>query len=87
MPVYIDLLPVVQPDTCFSVEQECLNIDDSQFVRKLYKKIKDKNPVVAMWIKNWAKKTIDPKGAAICALITYRLLESQEEADYLNELF
>jgi hypothetical protein len=40
-----------------------------------------------MWIKNWAKKTIDPKGAAICALITYRLLESQEEADYLNELF
>jgi len=79
-------LPIVQPETCFAIEGECVNQDDTVLVKKLYKQIKRKNPIVAVWIREWSKKTKDKMGAMACALIVYRLIESQFEADFMNEM-
>jgi hypothetical protein len=77
-------LPVVKPETCFSIERECLGVRDVEFIKKTLKKIMKNNPVVAMWIKNYSKTTKDRFGAIVCAVVVYRLLESQDEADFLN---
>ena len=79
-------LPIVQPETCFSLEQEVINVDDKDYVKRVLRKIARINPVVALWIKNYSKKTKDRLGAIVCAVMVYRLLESQEEADFLNEI-
>ena len=79
-------LPVVKPETCFSIERECLGVRDVEFIKKTLKKIMKNNPVVAMWIKNYSKTTKDRFGAIVCAVVVYRLLESQDEADFLNEI-
>ena len=59
---------------------------DVEFIKKTLKKIMKNNPVVAMWIKNYSKTTKDRFGAIVCAVVVYRLLESQDEADFLNEV-
>jgi hypothetical protein len=79
-------LPFVKPETCFSIERECLGVRDVEFIKKMLKKIMESNPVVAMWIKNYSKTTKDRFGAIVCAVVVYRLLESQDEADFLNEI-
>ena len=79
-------LPVVKPETCFSIERECLGVRDVEFIKKTLKKIMKNTPVVAMWIKNYSKTTKDRFGAIVCAVVVYRLLESQDEADFLNEV-
>jgi len=79
-------LPIVQPETCYSIEQEVIGLPDKEYVKKVLKKISEVNPVVALWIKNYSKTTQDRIGAIVCAVVVYRLLESQEEADFLNEI-
>lgn len=79
-------LPIVKPETCFSIERECANVPDAKFVKSMLKKIAEENPVIAMWIKNYSKTTKDRFGAIVCAVVVYRLLESQDEADFLNEI-
>lgn len=79
-------LPIVKPETCFSLEREVKDLNDKDYVKKVLKKINEINPVVAMWIKNYSKKTNDRLGSIVCAVMVYRLLESQEEADFLNEI-
>ena len=79
------MMPIVKPETCYSLEGDCLNKSDYATAKKLYKRIRKENPVIALWIREWAKKTDDKTGAMICALVTYRLLESQIEADELNK--
>jgi hypothetical protein len=83
----MNALPFVKPEICYSVEQECLNIPDKVFAKKIYKKLKKTNPIVALWIKKYAKTTKDPLATMICSLIVYRLLESQSESDSLGEYF
>lgn len=80
-------IPIVKPETCFALEKECKNLDDKEIVKKLMKKVQKENPVVATWIKRWAKHTKDHHGAMVCALIAYRMLESQSQADILNEFY
>ena len=79
-------LPVVKPETCYSIERECIDIPDTEYCKKMLKKINNDNPVIATWIKNFSKTTNDRLGAIVCAVVVYRLLESQDEADYLNEV-
>ncbi len=79
-------MPFIQHETCFSIEGECIDVDDIDVVKKLYKKLKKTNPVVALWIKQYSKHTKDKIGAMACALITYRLIESQMEADAMNDM-
>ena len=85
--MYENVLPVVQPETCFSVEHEIENFDDKVFIRRMLKRVMSKNPILGLWVKQYAKSSKDPKSTMICALVLYRLLESQEEADYMNDNF
>jgi len=80
-------MPIVQPETCFAIEEECKDLTDKETVNRLFKKLKKNNPVVAAWIKRWSNTTKDSLGAMACALIAYRLLESQSEADFMNEIY
>ena len=79
-------LPIVKPETCYSIERELIGLPDNEYVKKVLRKMTEINPVVALWIKNYSKKTKDRIGAIVCAVVVYRLLESQEEADFLNEI-
>ena len=81
-----DLLPVVEPEVCFSVERMCTSESDA-FIFEYLDEIKKKNPIVALWITRFAKTTEDKIGAMACAAIAYKLLESQAEANALAEMF
>lgn len=85
--MFESIMPIVQPEVCFSLEDECRNVSDAETVKRLYKKVKKENPIVAMWIKNWAKQSKDRISSMACALITYRLIQSQIEADMMNRSF
>lgn len=80
-----NFLPIVKPETCFSVEKNCFSSDD--FLSKHLSEIRKKNPIVGMWIDRFSKTTEDKEGSVACAVIVYKLLESQEEANYLNSIF
>ena len=82
-----NMMPIVQVETCFAIEQECKDCSDKETVDRLFKKVKKSNPVIATWIKRWSKTTKDSLGAMACALVAYRLLESQSEADFMNEFY
>ena len=82
-----DCMPVVKAETCFSIQGECTNVSDIETVKRLFKKIKKENPIVAQWVKNWSEQTDDKIGAMTCALITYRLIQSQLEANMMNETY
>lgn len=81
-----DLLPLVHPDICFSLQKEVQNVPDIEFIKKSLKAIKKTNPVVAMWIKQFSKESNDRTMTALCAIVVYRMLESQQQADLLSEL-
>lgn len=79
-------LPEVHPETCFSIGHWCSQKTDREIVKSLYKKVKKKNPVLALWIKTWSEKTTDKFGSMACGLILYRLIESQFEANEMKNL-
>jgi hypothetical protein len=81
-----NLLPVVDPKVCFSVEKMCEQ-DNDRFILEYLSDIKKKNPIVALWITRFAKTTNDKLGAVACAAIAYKLLESQSEANMLAEMY
>jgi hypothetical protein len=80
------ILPVVKPETCFSVEHE-IEDNEKTFIRRSLHHLMSNNPILGMWIKQYAKSSKDPKSTMICALVLYKLLESQEEADFMNDNF
>lgn len=79
-------LPLVMPELCYSLQKEVENMEDSKFIVKHMKELKQKNPVVALWIKEFGKTSKDRKVTMICALMVYRMLESQMECDILSDL-
>lgn len=74
-------LPLVKPEICGSLDHEITGIIDEEYISKELHKIKKNNPTVYEWISRFMKQTDDPTGTAMCAIITYRLLESQAESD------
>ena len=79
------LLPIVNPEICFSLQREVFNISDIQFIKKQLKLLKKKNPVIALWIKEFSKRSEDRLFTMMCALMVYRMLEIQFEVDEMNE--
>jgi hypothetical protein len=76
-------LPLVKEEICWPVEKELLETD---FLTKYSKHIIEVNPVVGTAIGIFIDKLPHYcKGAAIIAAsVTYRLLESQAEADRME---
>jgi len=62
------------------------NYDDKQFLKSELRKIRNVNPLVAEFIVNYAKTTKVREHVCFCAVMVYKLLYSQAEADQMNQL-
>ena len=83
-----NLIPLVQAETVYSfIESVNLDTTDDKFIKKELKKLVKKNPVIVDTIKFLSKNTNDVNGCMICALVVYKLLERQAEAEYMDEFF
>ena len=78
-------LPVVNPEVGYSLEHSLEHALDRPYVKQALKNIRKENPAVAEWIKKFSKLTDDRIGSAFCAIIVYKMLQSQLEADCLKE--
>ena len=77
-------LPKVTKETGFAVCRELEQESDNNYVIRLLERLEDENPCVAEFVSRLAIQHDDPVGISTAALLVYRLLESQAEADSLN---
>jgi len=77
-------LPVVRPEIAASLNRELINKDDDPYINEQLDIIDDDNPVIGLWIREYSKTTDDPVGAMYCALMVYKLLESQAESNHMT---
>lgn len=82
-----DLLPFVYNEVGFSIAASIGDEFDPETWRKEYRHIKKVNPGVAEFIANWSRHSKDKLHCAIMGVCVYRLLESQAEANRMNEEF
>ena len=80
-------LPVVSPEICGSLDYETSLVDDKKYIKEQLERIAVDNPTIVEWISRFSKATKDPTNAAMCAIITYRLLESQAEVNTMVSEF
>lgn len=78
-------LPVVTKDTGFAVCRELETGDDNAYIVAMLARLEGENPCVAEFISRLALQHEDPVGISTAALLVYRLLESQSEANALRE--
>jgi hypothetical protein len=79
-------LPEVQRQTAASMSANMASaLDDKQFLKMELKKIKNVNPVIAEFMRNYSKATKNQMQTMYCGLMVYKLLYSQAEADKMNE--
>lgn len=77
-------LPIVKPEISASLEREVWRHEDDFYIFSQLLRLDEENPIVGQWIRRFMKTTDDPIGSAMCAIITYRMLESQSEANMMN---
>lgn len=80
-------LPVVKPEIGGSLQREIVDKCDVEYVKKQLKRLDIDNPTIAKFIRDFSKTTKDRVGVAFCSLLVYRMLESQAEANRMNEEF
>ncbi len=80
-------LPRVTRETGFSVCRELEQAQGNEYVIALLERLEEENPCVAEFISRLAIQHDDPVGVSTAALLVYRLLESQLEADALRREF
>lgn len=81
-------LPFVTNEVGFNVAHGLKNDDKTNIVEGL-EKIKKTNPAIAEFITKWSKQARDLDAkyhSALCGILVYKLLESQAEAEKLNNL-
>lgn len=78
-------LPRVTKETGYAVCRELEQEEDNNYVIKLLEKLEEDNPCVAEFVSRLAIQHEDPVGISTAALLVYRLLESQVEAEDLKE--
>lgn len=78
-------LPLVHPDVGYSLAQEVDKCDDEQYLDEHLARLENENPTISTWIKHFAKRTDDELGSMWCAMMVYRLLESQAEVNRMME--
>ncbi len=77
-------LPIVTKETGFAVCRELEQEEENGYVIRLLERLEEENPCVAEFVSRLAIQHEDPVGISTAALLVYRLLESQAEADNLN---
>ena len=78
-------LPRVTKETGYAVCRELEQEEDNNYIIKLLERLEEENPCVAEFVSRLAIQHEDPVGISTAALLVYRLLESQVEADELKE--
>jgi hypothetical protein len=77
-------LPRVTKETGYAVCRELEQEDNNDYIISLLARLESKNPCVAEFVSRLAIQHDDPVGITTAALLVYRLLESQAEADDLR---
>jgi len=86
----MEYLPFVTNEVGCSVAAS-FNVDmkpDREIIREELSRLKKKNPAVAEFIMKWAKLGGSKRvrdHSLFCGILTYKLLESQAEANWMNE--
>jgi len=83
------LLPVVTESIGSAVQAELLQQEG--YITEMLKRLQEDNPCIANFISQVAMHSSSEKRVqqqiAYCGLLVYRLLESQAEADKMNQEF
>ena len=77
-------LPRVTKETGYAVCRELQRDDNHEYVRAILARLETENPCIAEFVSRLALPHEDPAGIATAAVLVYRLLESQAEADALR---
>lgn len=77
-------LPTVTKETGYAVCRELEREDNNDYVIGLLERLEADNPCVAEFVSRLAIQHEDPVGITTAAMLVYRLLESQAEADALR---
>jgi hypothetical protein len=80
----VTLLPRVTKETGFAVCRELETEDNNDYIIAMLERLEGENPCVAEFVSRLAIQHDDPVGISTAALLVYRLLESQAEADDLR---
>lgn len=78
------LLPVVTTDTGQAICRELESSEDNSYVVALLSRLERENPCIAEFISRLAIQHEDPMAVTTAAVLVYRLLESQCEANALR---
>jgi len=79
------LLPIVTEEVGYTIQAELKQSSKNDYIREMLERLQEDNPCVANFISKMSLSSDDATGTAYTALLTYRLLESQAEADRLND--
>ena len=78
------LLPTVTQETGYAVARELERAEHNDYVIGLLERVERENPCLAEFVSRLAIQHGDPVGISTAAMLVYRLLESQAEADSLR---
>ena len=77
-------LPTVTKETGYAVCRELERAENNDYVIRILERLERENPCVAEFVSRLAIQHDDPVGISTAAVLVYRLLESQAEADALR---
>lgn len=77
------LLPVVSEEVGFAIQAEYRQ--NKKYTQAIIVRLQEDNPCIVNFISQMALASKDPQYVAETAILVYRLLESQAEADKLNK--
>ena len=70
-----------------AVRAELLAAEGNEYAARILDRLSRENPELASFIAVFAQSQPNPVGLATAAVLTYRLLESQLEADAMSRSF
>jgi hypothetical protein len=80
-------LPIVTQEVGYAIKAEMEREAGNQYVVRILERIEAENPCVAEFVSQIALQHDDPVAISTAAILVYRLLESQLEADDMKEQF
>ena len=80
----MNLLPRVTKETGYAVCRELEREDNNDYVIRILERLEEENPCVAEFVSRLAIQHEDPVAISSAAVLVYRLLESQADADALR---
>jgi hypothetical protein len=83
----LDRLPLVSRDVAAAVRAELLATPGNTYSADILGRLSTENPELAGFIALFAASQQNPTAVATGAILTYRLLESQLEADRMRREF